>query len=222
MNDPGCSSPSDNDESNGGGGGGLFFPSTGGGTPAPVGQVLGVSAEMCDQYLTSYIRTGANNPTEQVLRLQRFLRDLEGFSSVTETGIYDAASLAAVHSFQKRYMNDVLSPWGATRSTGYVYYTTRKKINEVYCKFTRDFPLTDDQLAEITRVRSLGEGVLPRTTPASVTVPVQTAPAEQDTSAGTEEVGAVSKDATSATVGNAVPTQGSGFFKKLWGKLFGN
>jgi preprotein translocase subunit SecG len=38
-----------------------------------------------------------------------------------------------------------------------VYYTTEKKINEIYCQ--REFPLTDAQKSEITEFRSLIERV---------------------------------------------------------------
>jgi len=52
-------------------------------------------------------------------------------------------------NFKKRYTDDVLLPWGysSNEPTGYVYYTTRKKINEIYCD--KIFPLNSEQLAEI-------------------------------------------------------------------------
>jgi len=170
--DPGCSDPSDNDESNSTGGG---SPSTGSGsssgggggggggkskTSTSTGLVLGFSTttESCDRYLTEFIREGNDNDTDQVKRLQRFLRDFEG-AQVQETGIYDKVTLAAVHTFQTKYAADILAPWGIEESTGYVYLTTRKKVNEIFCRFTKTFFLTTDELKKIETVRAAALGI---------------------------------------------------------------
>ncbi len=188
MQDPGCSSATDNDESDpvsesvpGSNPGPSSAPpqNTGGGSPAsPLnnpgpslggggggGIVLGSATttvvppeaiQSCDKYLTAFIRTGQKNDIDQVKRLQRFLRDFEG-AKLAETGLYESATLAAVHAFQSKYTADILNPWGARESTGYVYLTTRKKVNEIFCKFTKTFLLTPDELQKIVETRTLAE-----------------------------------------------------------------
>ncbi|OGG79197.1 hypothetical protein A3A39_04945 [Candidatus Kaiserbacteria bacterium RIFCSPLOWO2_01_FULL_54_13] len=186
--DPGCSGASDSDETNpsgggvpenppssggggGGGGGGLSW-----GTPlftsTTTGIVLGFSTttESCDRYLTSFIKAGGNNDADQVKRLQRFLRDFEG-AKVSETGIYDGTTLAAVHAFQTKYAAEILAPWGTSKSTGYVYLTTRKKVNEIFCRNTRVFFLTVDELKKIEGARAAGGAQAPAAHAAPKPVP---------------------------------------------------
>ena len=135
-----------------------LFTSTGTSTGAiatSTGLVLGFSTttESCDLYLTAFIREGQDNDTDQVKRLQRFLRDYES-AKVDENGLYDAPTLAAVHAFQTKYAADILTPWGIGKSTGYVYLTTRKKVNEIFCNYTRTFLLTTDELQKIEKART--------------------------------------------------------------------
>jgi hypothetical protein len=130
----------------GGGGNGPIVPSL------PTGQVLGASTSTapnsCTQYLTAFIKYGQNNDASQVERLQTFLNTYEG-DHLTVNGIYNAATMAATEAFQKAYGTDVLGPWGIKSPTGYVYLTTRKEVNEIYCHFTQNFPLTPAQQAII-------------------------------------------------------------------------
>jgi hypothetical protein len=72
-----------------------------------------------------------NNPNE-VKKLQRFLNEKEGQRLVVN-GVFDDYTYDAVSAFQLKYSEDVLAPWGITDSTGYVYKTTLKKINELEC-----------------------------------------------------------------------------------------
>ena len=46
----------------------------------------------------------------------------------------------AVEQFQSKYAQDVLTPWGFTAPTGYVYTTTIKEINKIYCSKTSVTP----------------------------------------------------------------------------------
>lgn len=162
MNDPGCDSPSDNDETNGTGGGGSAAGGGGGGsataTSSTSGEVLGVSdvaaPPMCEIYLSAFIRPGAKNDPEQVRRLKQILVTAEGANLDVVSGEYDAQTVSAVHSFQTKYAADVLKPWGISRSTGFVYLTTRKKLNELFCKSQREFPLSSDELKEIAGARA--------------------------------------------------------------------
>jgi hypothetical protein len=118
--------------------------------------VLGVSTDICEPYLTTTIRPNKENDTAEVLKLQTFLRDLEGHTNLEITGVYDNATQQAVAEFQKKYQDEVLRPWGLPLPTMVVYYTTRKMVNEIHCEFTREFPLSADQQAEIDRYRSEG------------------------------------------------------------------
>lgn len=83
--------------------------------------------------ITSYMRSDYDNDASQVAKLQAFLRNTEKLD-VEVSGRYDAKTEAAVRTFQTKYRNDVLSPWNKTESTGIVYITTSKKINEIVCK----------------------------------------------------------------------------------------
>ena len=196
--DPGCSDASDDDEADspsdgsssapppsggggrggGGGGGGsaiaaqIASPAVlGASTTAPVV----ASGESCDQYLTAFIRSGRTNDAEQVKRLQYVLREFEGVSSVEINGIYDGATLAAVHIFQAKYASEILTPWGIRKSTGYVYLTTRKKVNEIYCRGTNQFPLTAAEEQVIERARISGEAPSVET-PIPIVTPSNEAP----------------------------------------------
>jgi len=68
-----------------------------------------------------------------------------------QSGIYDPQTYDAVITFQERYKEDILDPWGLQSGTGFVYYTTRKKVNDEFCTSVNGttFPLTDEQRAEI-------------------------------------------------------------------------
>lgn len=151
-------------QSGGGNGGiiGLIGTASSSSVPAQVPAVLGVSkdappvasTESCDKYLTAFIKSAAKNDENQVRRLQYVLRDFEGVSGIELSGVYDAATLAAVHAFQTKYASEILKPWGIGKSTGFVYLTTRKKVNEIYCRDTKQFPLTLAEQQTIDQTRS--------------------------------------------------------------------
>jgi hypothetical protein len=118
------------------GGGVVFNPNLGpvnysanGGT----GIVLGASST-CGLYMDSNaaLGLGLNNDKNQVLLLQKFLNKHMN-AGLTEDGVYDVKTKAAVETFQLKYASDILSPWGLTRATGVVYYTTIVKINNLNC-----------------------------------------------------------------------------------------
>jgi len=103
----------------------------------------------CAPYLTTYMKQGKINSETEVTKLQRFLQ-FNTSSKVSVTGIFDKATKQAVQAFQQEYADDILTPWGMTQSSGYVYYTTQKKINEIMCDNTIKFPLTTNQEKEIS------------------------------------------------------------------------
>ncbi|OGZ46559.1 MAG: hypothetical protein A3J54_02605 [Candidatus Ryanbacteria bacterium RIFCSPHIGHO2_02_FULL_45_13b] len=125
-------------------------------TPPQVSEIS-ITESPCVEYLKSYIKFGAVNNSDDVRRLELFLNTFEGFSLPVD-GIYNPDDHRAVTVFQERHRNEILLPWGHTKGTGYVYYTTRKYINEIYC--ANMFPLTTAQLAEISEFKTLLEQVL--------------------------------------------------------------
>ena len=132
------------------------------GTFIPSGTVLSAStstvpAGPCGEYLTGYIKPGATNDSVQVARLQTFLKSYEG-ANVAITGTYDAATIAATEAFQLKFKDDILTPWGISQPTGYVYLTTRQMVNEVACRFSEKFPLSAEQLSIVAASRAQVQG----------------------------------------------------------------
>jgi hypothetical protein len=102
----------------------------------------------CNEYITSYLAASFNNNFDQVIRLQVFLKNREG-ADVDINGIMDNKTVNAVNMFQLKYKDEILTPWGISIPTGYVYYTTSKKINELNCGDSQKFELTVAQVNEI-------------------------------------------------------------------------
>lgn len=147
---------------NGGGGGGGNGPivgslgvvnNGGGSVSAPVVTSGGGSC----YYLYDYLRKDFNNNPIEVRKLQVFLRDLEGFTTIQVTGVYDDQTIVALDAFQARYKDDILTPWGHTAPTSYTYILTKKKVNEIYCRMA--FPVTPLQQIEIDNYRAFLQGL---------------------------------------------------------------
>ncbi|MFZ2048757.1 MAG: putative Ig domain-containing protein [Minisyncoccia bacterium] len=144
----------------GGGGGGVTPPvvSSGGGGGSgghrhPIVTTTSTGLECF--YLRDYMRRDFNNDPIEVMKLQAFLLNFEGYTYVTVNGVFDQATFDAVSAFQMKYEADILTPWGHTAPTGYVYILTLKKVNEIYCQ--RLYPVTDAQQLEINAHRALLE-----------------------------------------------------------------
>lgn len=221
MADPGCGGPSDNDESSGGSGGGGGGGGGGSGSATvaatSTGEILGTSTTTaatlsCDSYLTAFIKFGSkNNDVDQVTRLQKVLKDFEG-AALEENGNYDSATLKAVHAFQTKYANEILTPWGIQQSTGYVYLTTRKKVNEIRCENKATFPLTPEELKKIDDARTGGIAteVVAKLTPSPAKV---VAKKEEPTKPGEKKTTPDTKKATTSNSGETVRSSG---LKKAW------
>ncbi len=101
------------------------------------GQVLGAFTGdssiggSCGMYLNSYMRIGADNNREEVMKLQAFLNE-QGYS-IPVNGTFGSATEAAVKAFQKTHSAEILAPWGITDPTGYVYKMTRYVMNNMVC-----------------------------------------------------------------------------------------
>ncbi len=162
SNDPGCSDANDNDETDspiapvtppaddgesgeGSGGGGIggrrhdisgISGSSGG--EAQTGEVLGASTgPVCEEYLTEYIKAGAQNNPEEVKKLQIFLNQFFEVKNPV-TGYYGPITIDMVNKFQKHQEVAVLTPWTiaglpTNGPTGYVYKTTKRWINILKC-----------------------------------------------------------------------------------------
>lgn len=98
------------------------------------------------EYIGSYLKLGGANSSEQVTKLQTFLKNTEGLN-VDINGNFDQKTLDAVKAFQTKYLSEIMLPWGVTTPTGQVFFTTKKKINEIYCKSV--FALSPEQIAQI-------------------------------------------------------------------------
>jgi hypothetical protein len=126
------------------------------------GAVLGIAA--CSAYLNSHMSYGVDNNEAEVRKLQKFLIEQEGFTKLTETGVFDEATELAVKIFQRKYHSDILDPWGMQVESGYVYLTTKKKINELYCD-GQEFPLDAAEVTEIETYkygRGVGSVIVPK------------------------------------------------------------
>lgn len=192
----------------GGSGGGAFFPTatTTATTTSPALPVL-INIAQCTSYITDYLKFGiANNPV-QVTRLQQFLAT-EGFR-VPVTGFFGRDTEAAVDAFQEKYLAEIMLPWGATRGSGFVYITTTKKINELYCK--ANFSLTAAQIAVIEAYRtnqangSTADPLFPGITASS-------------TASTTAVIGQGSSTDSAANTAAAVNT---GIFSRIWNFIKG-
>lgn len=204
-----------NDNNNGGGGSSSSSESSS--SSSSSGSILPIqyrpaitSVGQCS-YLTSYLKQGGNNPVTEVNRLQAFLKNTEKLD-VDVTGIFDQKTLDAVKAFQAKYVNDTMLPWGVTTPTGQVYFTTQKKINEVYCK--TNFTLTPAQTAQIEAYKSAYERGENPVVGSSVTNTELTSTSNSTTSEDSEIASATSSDQTAAVAGTS-------FFGRIWNAIKG-
>ncbi len=239
LQDPGCTDSTDTSEqdptsSTGGGGpisGSLAFGSGGGATPPPA--VLGTATADCSTYISGFIKPGAQNDASQVMRLQQFLNQFEG-NSLAATGVYDLPTITAVNVFQLKYASEVLHPWGITNATNYVYITTRKKINELYCKGLKSFPFTPAEAEEIRMFKEsliASSAIVPGPVPEAVASLASLAPRSSSAApqvsggasggqealpsvAGGETQVATPITAATSTAGEA--DEGPSFLERLW------
>lgn len=114
---------------------------------APTPQVLGASTTVpaCGMYLTDYMRMGKEASSTEVTKLQVFLNAVG--IKLEITGMFDAATDAAVRTFQMKHKAEVLTPWYLAKfvphenPTGWVYQLTRWKINNIVCPGSEAYPV---------------------------------------------------------------------------------
>ena len=121
----------------------------GGGGNGP--KILGASttaADTCIPPITTYMKFSWKNESQQVMALQSFLNSYM-HTTLTVNGIFGKATFAAVKAFQKKEGQDVLKPWvglpgsgikSKDSPTGYVYQTTKWRINNIVCPGSEEFP----------------------------------------------------------------------------------
>lgn len=138
-------------------------------------------------------------------RLQALLKTFES-ANVEVNGVYDEASIAAVHAFQTKYASEILAPWGINQSTGFVYLTTRKKMNEIYCDRDLTFPLSAEEEQIIEKAK----------TAPVVTRPTVSAPAQPEE---LEEPETVEGRVEEAPVVDAPASSFTEFFRRLFDRF---
>jgi peptidoglycan hydrolase-like protein with peptidoglycan-binding domain len=93
----------------------------------------------CEPYLKTYLGCGFGGEKTEIVKLQKFLRDYEGYE-IKITGVFDDATTETVKKFQEKYALDVLKEsWGLKCTTGCVYITTKAKINDIVCKKSTNY-----------------------------------------------------------------------------------
>jgi hypothetical protein len=81
--------------------------------------------------LSTPVRLGATNNPNDVKLLKQFLNTYENANLVVN-GIYEQADFNAVVLWQEKHAADILTPWGLTRGTGYVFTTSLAKIKSIH------------------------------------------------------------------------------------------
>ncbi len=117
--------------SNGGFGGGSSNNSGSITSGTPIG-ASATSSLTCAPTFTLYMKFGKVNNKAEVLKLQKYLNKYLNLN-ISLTGFFGTKTLAAVKAFQAKYAADILSPWGYTKPTGYVYSKTIDKLNALIC-----------------------------------------------------------------------------------------
>jgi len=111
------------------------------------GEVLGASTDTetntCGIYLNSYMKTGGDNDSEEVKRLQTFLNG-QGYI-MPITGYFESITNENVKKFQIQYKEEILTPWiqfgFSDNPSGFVFKLTRYKINNMICPGSEAYPV---------------------------------------------------------------------------------
>jgi len=107
----------------------------------PIGEVLGESTKMCVAYLSEYMYYNKKSNPAEVKLLQSFLNETLGLSLVVD-GKFGKNTKSAVIAFQEKFKEEILTPWGIKngKGTGNIYKTTKWKINDIKCPGLETFP----------------------------------------------------------------------------------
>jgi peptidoglycan hydrolase-like protein with peptidoglycan-binding domain len=119
-------------------------------TVLPTPTVLGASTTNSCPFLIDFMQIGISNDSWEVTKLQMFLSIVMGLPTPV-TGVFDSTTDANVKLFQERYRSEILDPWYErgivphNRPTGFVYKTTRWKINDIVCPGYEPYPSFDGE-----------------------------------------------------------------------------
>lgn len=115
--------------------------------PQPL--VAGESVSQCE-FLNDHMQMGIPNDRFEVMKLQLFLQMIMGYEQPI-TGFFGAVTDANVKRFQEEYRSEILDPWYErgivphNRPTGFVYKTTKWKINDIVCPGWDPYPTFDGE-----------------------------------------------------------------------------
>jgi peptidoglycan hydrolase-like protein with peptidoglycan-binding domain len=174
----------------------------------PLINVVNTGASSCP-YLNDYLTFGADNNTVEVTKLQLFLKNIENIN-VDVNGIFDNKTLDAVKTFQAKYMNDTMGPWGSSNPTGMVFYTTKNKINEIYCN--SKISLTSEQNAQIEAYkRDVSNGIfqIEGNNPVTNIISTTSIPL-------LPEIGSVDNSNSTSTISQTAGVAGTSLAGKVW------
>lgn len=101
------------------------------GTPIS-GIATSTGTTTCAAAFKTFMKKGGKNDVGEVKKLQAFLNKYLGLSIPT-TGFFGNMTFNGVKSFQTKYADAVLAPWGLTSPTGYFFSTTQKQANLMVC-----------------------------------------------------------------------------------------
>ncbi|MDD4989504.1 MAG: peptidoglycan-binding protein, partial [Candidatus Pacebacteria bacterium] len=82
-------------------------------------------------YPTKPIKFGGKNDPEQVKLLEKYLNTYEN-AKLPVSGIYSKQDELAVILWQEKYASEILTPWGETKGTGYVFTTSLNKFRTLF------------------------------------------------------------------------------------------
>ncbi len=101
-------------------------------------RVLGAATTSFCPFLEDHMQIGWENNPWEVIKLQLFLSMVMGYDNPI-TGVFDRTTDLNVKAFQEVYRSETLTPWFEAgivphdRPTGFVYKTTKWKINDIVC-----------------------------------------------------------------------------------------
>ncbi len=99
-------------------------------TLTPVQMEKGLSCGV-ELYLKNPIRIGFQNNPDDVRLLEKFLNTYE-HAQLSVDGFYDRVDFDAVVRWQEKNVAEILTPWGISKGTGYVYTTSLVKIKKIH------------------------------------------------------------------------------------------
>lgn len=82
-------------------------------------------------YLNRPVKFGASNNADDVKLLEKFLNTYEN-ANLPINGVYEERDVQAVIRWQEKHASEILTPWGITSGTGYVYTTSLAKIKNIH------------------------------------------------------------------------------------------